>query len=165
MTRPMTAALRANLQNLTHTTEEGLFLLEVFPALALAGFNPKYCERLAAPKYNPERRKTYRHADWLSVINTLEKVARTLSVFGASPWFSTQLGLSKPAKSHQDMLDAVICAFIGLHWLTPERSQSMMLGDLRTGYIVAPVLRGIHPRIINAAARLGVSVDGRIPES
>lgn len=141
---------------------EGLFLLEVFPSLALPGFNPKYCERLAAPKYNPERRKTFKIEDWLDVVNTLQGLDIGRSAEGASAWFSTQRLQLKPKKSDQDMLDAVICAFVGLHWLIAPRSQSMMIGNLEAGYIVSPALNGIHHKLTDAASRLGVPIDGRL---
>lgn len=150
---------------LAREAAEGLFLLEVFPALALAGFDLKYCERLAAPKYNPERRKTYKPSDWLDVIGTLEAVAAIHSVGGISLWLSTQFGREKPSKSDQDKVDSVICAFIGLHWLAAPRNHSMRIGDIETGYIVAPAMNGKHLRITSAAARLGVPVDGQVPLS
>lgn len=34
----------------------GLYLMEVFPALALAGLNSAFCDRLKGPRYNPERK-------------------------------------------------------------------------------------------------------------
>ena len=42
---------------------DGLYLLEVFPALALPSLNSKFFGRLAAPTYNPQRIKTFRVAD------------------------------------------------------------------------------------------------------
>ena len=41
------------------TAKSGCFIMEVFPALALAGIEPNYCRRLGAPRYNPTRRKTF----------------------------------------------------------------------------------------------------------
>lgn len=49
---------------------EGLYLMEVFPALALASMDPGFFGRLCAPRYNPARKKTFRLEHW-------ERVART----------------------------------------------------------------------------------------
>ena len=43
---------------------KGLYLMEVFPALALPSLNSGFFGRLAGPKYNPDRRKTFRKDDW-----------------------------------------------------------------------------------------------------
>jgi predicted RNase H-like nuclease len=42
----------------SRTARDGLFVLEVFPALALPSLNPTFFGRLAAPRYNPGRRRT-----------------------------------------------------------------------------------------------------------
>lgn len=48
-------------------------------------------------------------------------------------------------KEHEDRLDAVICALVGLyHWWHGGR-RSQILGDLKTGYIVLPRVKEAHP--------------------
>src|SRR5690606_31040410 len=42
------------------TATNGLFIAEVFPALALPSLAVEFCGRLLAPRYNPGRRKTFR---------------------------------------------------------------------------------------------------------
>jgi predicted RNase H-like nuclease len=42
---------------------DGFFLMEVFPALALASLDTGFFGRLSAPKYNPNRRKTFLMVD------------------------------------------------------------------------------------------------------
>jgi predicted RNase H-like nuclease len=48
----------------------GLFLIEVYPALALPSMNARFCTRYGAPRYNPKQRKRFRHEDWLAVVDT-----------------------------------------------------------------------------------------------
>lgn len=52
---------------------EGLYIMEVFPALALAGLNNAFCDRLKGPRYNPERRKTFQLTHWHDVIETIDR--------------------------------------------------------------------------------------------
>ncbi len=49
------------------TARAGVYVMEVFPALALASLDEGFCGRLAGPRYNPGRRKTFRMADWVRV--------------------------------------------------------------------------------------------------
>ena len=55
----------------------------------------------------------------------------------------------------------MICALIGLHWLIAPREQSMMVGDLETGYMIAPCIDGVHARILAKARETGVPIDGK----
>lgn len=45
------------------TATSGLYLMEVFPALALPALAPEFFGRLMAPRYNPGRRKTFSRTD------------------------------------------------------------------------------------------------------
>ena len=64
---------------MARTAARGLFLMEVFPALALPSMDPNFFGRLSAPKYNPKRKKTFRLADWVRVA---EVAAQEASLFG-----------------------------------------------------------------------------------
>ncbi len=48
----------------------GLYVMEVFPALALPAFHQDFCGRLRAPRYNPARR-TFRKEDWGRVVEVV----------------------------------------------------------------------------------------------
>ncbi|MBK8082423.1 MAG: DUF429 domain-containing protein [Devosia sp.] len=61
-----------------------------------------------------------------------------------------------PRKADQDSLDAVICALVGVHWLSAPREASIMIGDLTRGYMVAPVSTGVRKRLEEAGRRCGV---------
>lgn len=56
----------------------GLHLMEVFPALALATLDDGSFGRLSAPKYNPDRRNTFRLADWVRVTESARREAHLL---------------------------------------------------------------------------------------
>lgn len=64
-----------------------------------------------------------------------------------------------PRKADQDCLDGVLCALIGLHWLTRPRSQSIMIGDRTSGYMIAPASEAVRARLEKAALLVGVPVD------
>ena len=67
--------------------------------------------------------------------------------------------LTKPTKSEQDCMDSVICVLIGYIWLACERSASMLLGDLETGYIATPVSESTGERLMKASLQKGVPVN------
>lgn len=141
---------------LARTANSGLFLIEVFPALALPGLHADFAGRCCAPKYNPQNRKKFRISDWEAVVNAMEAAARNLGLEECAEWCRSLRTISKPTKCHQDRLDSMICAMIGYIWLACKRCDSMMLGDLGGGYIVTPVSRETSGRLKTAANKKGV---------
>jgi predicted RNase H-like nuclease len=137
----------------------GLFLMEVFPALALPSFDSAFCGRLLGPRYNPARRKTFTLAGWHGVIEAVRRIAGLEAVTGLAEWADQLAKIAVPRKADQDRLDAVLCALIGLHWLTAPREASIMIGDRATGYMIAPANPDVRTRLSAAAAACGVSVD------
>src|SRR5690606_1883371 len=105
----------------------GLYLIEVFPALALAGINDAFCARLKAPRYNPERRKTFQLSHWQEVVETIRRFGTFAAIERIEDWCDATYSLPEPRKADQDKLDAMICALIGLHWLKAPREQSVMI--------------------------------------
>jgi predicted RNase H-like nuclease len=146
----------------TRNASTGLYLMEVFPALALAGLNRTFCDRLKGPRYNPERRKTFQLAHWHNVVETIKGFGTLAAVEQIETWCNITRSLPFPKKADQDKLDALICSLVGLHWLVGQREQSMMIGDLETGYMIAPAIDGVHNRIAAKAKEMGVAVNGRI---
>jgi predicted RNase H-like nuclease len=144
-------------------TTEGLFIMEVFPALALPGFFTGFSARLGGPRYNPARRKTFKIEHWKQVASLLFELGGQHNIIGLSHWCREQSANVTPSKADQDRLDAVICALIGWHWLMAPRNQSVMIGDRESGYIVAPAIDGIHEKLVMAAMKHGVSIDGVRP--
>jgi predicted RNase H-like nuclease len=145
---------------LARTADAGLFLIEVFPALALLSIDEKFHVRLGAPKYNPERRKKFKAQDYLNVLDAVGRFAEALGVSAIAAWCTTQRFLAPPRKADQDKLDSVICALVGLHWMISDRSNSVMIGDLDSGYMIAPVSPGIREKLKARADICRVAVDG-----
>ena len=59
--------------------EAGLFVMEVFPALALPSLSDRFSGRLMTPKYNPAKGRKFKREDWEAVAST---VAALASAFG-----------------------------------------------------------------------------------
>ena len=146
--------------NRARTAKTGLFLIEVFPALALPTMVPDCNARKAALRYNPAR-KTFRLDDWGRVVDAVDTTGT--DVRGLKEWCREYRQNGKPGKCHQDKLDAVICALIGITWLTAPPVRSIMIGDLKRGYMVAPVSAEVRDHLMRAAACRRVPVDGLVP--
>lgn len=141
----------------------GLFLIEVFPALALADFSTAFCGPKMGPRYNPARRRTFRPSHWTAVVDAVAAFAAEAGVAGVSAWCAQQCWDERPRKTDQDRLDAVICALVGVHWLVAPRERSVMIGDLSSGYMIAPAVHGIDGRLVGKAGQVGVPIDGAVP--
>jgi predicted RNase H-like nuclease len=119
----------------------GRFVMEVFPALALASLSDRFYGRLCAPKYNPARKKTFRATDWILVSQIAAEKAHQVGCSDLAIWcenIGTQIEVKK---SDQDMLDAALCVIIAMGWRLESRDRSILLGDLETGYMVTPISR------------------------
>lgn len=138
----------------------GLFLTEVFPALALPTFAPACFGRNLGPRYNPARRKTFRSEHWHDVLAAVGGLATNDALLGIVGWQQRASAVAAPRKADQDKLDAVVCALIGHHWLTRLRENSIMIGDLVTGYLIAPASAEVRARLTIAAMARGVPIDG-----
>ena len=119
--------------------QAGLYLIEVFPALALPSIAERFHVRLGAPRYNPARRKTFKIGDWLAVLDAVSAYARLLTLEHVAIWCEEQR-CSSPRKSDQDKLDSVICALVGYSWLSLPRTA-----------LNSPEFHG-HPRVTFPAA-------------
>ncbi|ABE37251.1 conserved hypothetical protein [Rhodopseudomonas palustris BisB5] len=144
-------------------SRDGLFIMEVFPALALPAFHPGFCGRLSAPRYNPARSKTFRQSDWEKVTKVVGEQVDAMQCPSFNDWCASLSSVPKPKKSDQDKLDASICLLIALHWMVQPRESSVMIGDLTSGYIVAPVVDEIRRRLTDKARSEYVAIDGKIP--
>lgn len=139
---------------------DGLYLMEVFPALALASLDGAFFGRLSAPKYNPGRTKTFRLEDWRRVAEAAAGNAEAFGCDELADWCRDAGRIAQPRKSDQDKMDAVLCALIALRWRLRPRSESMLLGDRTTGYMVLPASPAVRERLASQARMLSVSVDG-----
>jgi predicted RNase H-like nuclease len=127
--------------------EAGLFIVEVFPALALPSMNPAFFGRLAAPRYNPNRRRTFNINSWIEVAQTARTVAERLECEVAAAWCSDLTKVESPQKSDQDKLDSIICMLIVACWRLDSRDQLAMIGDLSNGYMITPVSQNVRERL------------------
>ena len=147
------------------TACDGLFLIEVFPALALPAFGNDFAKRHGAPKYNPKNRRKFRLDDWRAVAHIVQANAERFGVNGLADW-ACQIGaLPQPRKSDQDMLDAALCALIGLAWRSGSVTSTAMLGDLDSGYMVTPISDATWPRLKRAAIQRNVRTYGDLQSS
>jgi predicted RNase H-like nuclease len=151
---------------LSRTAESDLFIIEVFPTLALPALDVKFYGRFKAPKYNPAHRGKFRQCDWIDVIETVARYARAVPIEGIEVWTRDirreTTEIRAPCKADQDWLDAVLCGLIGYHWRAKPRQDSIMIGDLTRGYMIAPSDANTGGRLKVAAAKRGVPVDGII---
>jgi predicted RNase H-like nuclease len=145
------------------SADDGLYLMEVFPALALASLG--FFGRLAAPRYNPGRRKTFQMHDWVRVADAAAKQADALGRGDLAEWCRSAGKIAQPRKADQDRMDSALCALIAVYWRLRPREESLLLGDLTTGYMVLPASRDVRERLTVAARKCAVAVDGVIPLS
>jgi predicted RNase H-like nuclease len=146
---------------LARTATGGLFLMEVFPALALASLDSGFFGRLSGPRYNPAR-KTFRATDWSRVAESAARSARSLGCEELASWCRETSSVAKPRKPDQDLLDSALCVIIALRWRLLPRISSILLGDLASGYMVAPATEQVRARLTAAARRHSVAIDGEV---
>lgn len=138
--------------------EFGRYVMEVFPALALAAFDAASFRRLGAAKYNPDRSGRFRLEDWRRVCTVIAVLFEARKLAEPSAWCLDAASNLAPRKADQDRLDAMICLAIALHWRLEPADASIMIGDLHSGYIVAPASSDVRARLMSAAEKIGVEV-------
>lgn len=136
----------------------GLFLIEVFPGLALPSMVPAIWRRRRAAKYNPER-ATFSLDDWQLATSGVASFAGQLGVPPIAAAANEFALLKKPRKADQDKFDALICLTIALAWRYRPRDASMVIGDQASGYMVTPISSETRPILARAASRISVPVD------
>ena len=137
----------------------GLYLMEVFPALALASFDSGFFTPRGGPRYNPARKKTFRQYDWVRVAQAAASEAGALGCSDLARWCGDTGKNEQPRKSDQDKMDAALCVLIALHWRLRPRNASLLLGDLATGYMVLPASPQVRTHLTKAARKCSVAVD------
>jgi predicted RNase H-like nuclease len=141
-------------RNSTH----GIFLLEVFPALALPSLIPEIWLRRRAAKYNPASNK-FAPADWRLVVNGLMDLAITENLGPVSEALADLGKLNQPRKGDQDKLDAIISLLVGYLWRFGPPDRSLLIGDEIYGYMVTPVSPSIRERLEDSALKRNVPID------
>lgn len=150
---------------LARVAAEGLYLMEVFPALALASLGAGFFGRLGGPRYNPDRRKTFRIDDWVRVADAATRQAHALGCEELAEWCGRAGEIAQPRKADQDRMDSALCVLIALYWRLHPRGASLLLGDLATGYMVLPASPEVREHLTAAARKYAVAIDGVVPLS
>jgi len=88
-------------------------------------------------------------------LSTARAEAFRLQAFDLEKWLSARQAVSKPTKADQDRLDTALCLLIAIRWRNCPRDQSMTIGDLGRGYMVAPVSNAVMDRLL----KRGVPID------
>jgi predicted RNase H-like nuclease len=140
---------------------DGLHIIEVFPALALASMDPAFFGRLCAPRYNPARRQTFRLEDWIKVSDVAARQAVDLGCIALAEWCAAAARTARPSKADQDRLDAALCVLIALQWRLQPRKSLLLLGDLTAGYMVLPATPAVRDRLAGPARMHDVLMDGQ----
>lgn len=92
---------------------------------------------------SPDDRRSAMNA-LLDHIESLSDATPPLDVSDCASWAAARAGVAD-ARTHaelnrwEDAVDAVLCAYIGLHRWWHGDAASAVLGDVRTGYIIVPV--------------------------
>ena len=137
-------------------SQEGAYLIEVYPVLALAASEPEIMERKQAPRYNPTK-SNFRVDDWKLVAQAVARQTDNFSLPALSKWARSAADTRWHSKGEQDMLDAVICLIVALQWRRAEREGVAMIGDLDSGYMITPVSKSTKAVLQNSARKQGVS--------
>lgn len=117
---------------------QGTFAIEVYPAIANIALFQDASAKETLLKYNPER-KTFRLEDWKALMEGLSAAFQRLSLDGFAQWARGMLEVREPAKAHQDGADALICLLTLLRWWRSGLDESVIVGDLQSGYMIVPV--------------------------
>ncbi len=137
-------------------SQEGAYLVEVYPVLALAALEPKIMERKQAARYNPTK-PNFRVDDWKLVAKAVARHTDHFNLPTLSKWAKLAADTRWPSKGEQDMLDAAICLIVALQWRRAERESVAMIGDLDSGYMITPVSKSTKAVLQNSARDRGVS--------
>lgn len=141
---------------IARVSQEGAYLIEVYPVLALAALEPEIMEREQAARYNPTK-PNFRVDDWKLVAKAVARHTDHFNLPTLSKWAKLAADTRWPSKGEQDMLDAAICLIVALQWRRAERESVAMIGDLDSGYMITPVSKSTKAVLQNSARDRGVS--------
>ncbi len=148
---------------LASIAEEGLHLVETYPAAALPTLAASSFGYLRALKYNPKPRSKFKPVDWLTVATAAQAEAISMQCGQVAAWCAAAAEIPRPIKADQDKLDAIICLLVAIRWRLQPREHSAMLGDLASGYMIIPASAEVRAYLETAARTKGVPIDGRVP--
>jgi predicted RNase H-like nuclease len=122
-------------------------VFETYPVLAMIALlwtlpDSRPAGRL--PKYNPKN-KTFSKADWQHVCGRASSAFCERGLVEIVRWIDDAARKTSPRKSDQDGLDACLCLLVALY--LAELKDCLMVGNLRTGYVVVPYDAGLHEEL------------------
>jgi predicted RNase H-like nuclease len=133
------------------------WVFETYPVLAMIAMDwvlPDSRPAGCLPKYNPQRRKTFRLVDWAYVCGAtadrLENVAATELAPLVSKYGERD---TPPSKGLQDRLDACICLAVGLE--LAAGGEGLLVGNVDTGYMVVPYSSSLETELTERCQNLG----------
>jgi predicted RNase H-like nuclease len=98
--------------------------------------------------------------DWVRVADAAAKQAESFNCEDLAKWCRSAGEIPQPRKADQDKMDSALCVLIAIYWRLRPREESLLLGDLTTGYMVLPASLGVRERLTVAARKCAVPVDG-----
>lgn len=114
-------------------------VIETYPVLALIALRWLLPDSRATgrlPKYNPGRKSTFSISDWRHVCRLAAEAFSLSRIPQTAEWLSKVADKDLPRKSDQDGVDACLCLLVAV-WMA-EGNENLVVGDMDTGYIVAP---------------------------
>lgn len=136
-------------------TTAGTLVFETYPVLAMIALGWTLKDSRSAgrlPKYNPKRKNTYSIDDWKYVCQQVSSALSERKLSKLVYWLDNARCHS-PCKSDQDGLDACICLLVALYWA--ESKECLMVGDLKTGYMVVPYGKDLHGELTDRCEKTG----------
>ena len=131
-------------------------VFETYPVLAMIALGWMLPDSRAGgrlPKYNPERKKAFSISDWQHVCDKASGSFHGRGLADIVRWIDDDAQNTSPRKSDQDGLDAGMCLLVALY--LAERKDCLMVGDLRTGYIVVPYGAELHAELDARCSQTG----------
>jgi len=112
--------------------------IETYPVLAAIALKWTQPHGLwgRLPKYNPARKKTFLLPDWQHVCESARVLFEDFNLSTLAQWLEDVRRKENPRKIDQDGVDACLCLITALY-LTEGR-ECLMVGNMRTGYVVVP---------------------------
>ncbi len=118
-------------------------------------------DRVIPYKQKPGRTPDQRRTSMLQLIahmDSLESATPPLRVRGCEAWLRAAREVAAAANHAEmnrweDALDAVLCAYIGLHRWWHGNDRSAVLGDIDSGYIVVPIDERVRKPARNGVSR------------
>lgn len=131
---------------------DGVHILEVYPVMATLALFPTLIDRGEVARYNPQRKKTFRHDDWVSLCKGLGLVFGNIGM-GDLQQHCNEAASGNVTKGAQDLLDGCICMLIA--WCLLAKFPCALLGDMDNGYMVTP-----YTETLGCYLKQGAEIEG-----